>query len=59
VKRTVPVLLLYFTASVAPDGELQFRPDLYGRDRAVLAALAAPFRFAPVDGVRRAAPVVK
>lgn len=59
VKRTVPVLLLYFTASVGPDGELQFRPDLYGRDRAVRAALAAPFRFAPVDGVRRAAPVVK
>jgi murein L,D-transpeptidase YcbB/YkuD len=53
VKRTVPVLLLYFTASVAPDGELQFRPDLYGRDRAVLAALAAPFRFAPVDGLQR------
>jgi murein L,D-transpeptidase YcbB/YkuD len=48
VARTVPVLLLYFTASVA-DGELHFRPDLYGRDRAVLAALAAPLRYAPVD----------
>ncbi len=48
VARAVPVLLLYFTARVV-DGELQFRPDLYGRDRAVLSALAAPFRFAPVD----------
>ncbi len=58
VARTVPVLLLYFTASVA-DGELHFRPDLYGRDRAVLSALAAPVRYAPVDAGRRAAPAAK
>jgi len=49
VRRTVPVMLLYFTASVATDGALQFRPDLYARDGAVIRALAAPFRFAPVD----------
>jgi murein L,D-transpeptidase YcbB/YkuD len=54
VRRTVPVLLLYFTASVT-DGELQFRPDLYNRDGPIVRALAAPFRFAPVDPGRRPA----
>ena len=53
VRRTVPVLLLYFTAAVDTDGELQFRPDLYARDGAIIRALAAPFRFAPVDRARR------
>ena len=53
VRHTVPVMLLYFTATVDADGTLHFRPDLYGRDRAIIAALAAPFRFAPVDGAQR------
>ena len=48
VRRTVPVLLLYFTAA-AGDGEVQFRPDLYDRDGPIIRALAAPFRFAPVN----------
>lgn len=52
VRHTVPVLLLYFTAQVDADGTLHFRPDLYRRDRAIVAALAAPFRFAPVDAGR-------
>jgi murein L,D-transpeptidase YcbB/YkuD len=56
VRRTVPVMLLYFTASTTASGELQFRPDLYGRDAPIIAALAAPFRFAPVDAGRRASP---
>ncbi len=55
VRRTVPVLLLYFTASIGADGELEFRPDLYKRDGPIVRALAAPFRFAPVDaGARKA-----
>lgn len=54
VKRPVPVLLLYFTATARGD-ELQFRPDLYHRDAPILRALAAPFRFAPVDAGRRQA----
>jgi len=54
VRRTVPVMLLYFTASAAPSGELQFRPDLYNRDGPIIEALAAPFRFAPVDASSRA-----
>jgi murein L,D-transpeptidase YcbB/YkuD len=54
VRRTVPVMLLYFTASAGPDGEIQFRPDLYNRDGPIIQALAAPFRFAPVDAGKRA-----
>jgi len=53
VRRTVPVLLLYFTAVAGPEDELQFRPDLYGRDAPIIAALAAPFRFAAVDAGQR------
>ena len=54
VRHAVPVMLLYFTATVDADGTLHFRPDLYGRDKPILAALAAPFRFAPLDVGRRA-----
>jgi L,D-transpeptidase YcbB len=35
----VPVHLVYRTALTTPRGELRFRPDIYGRDRAILAAL--------------------
>jgi murein L,D-transpeptidase YcbB/YkuD len=52
VKRQVPVLILYFTAEAEGEGDVRFRPDLYGRDARVLAALRAPFRFAPVDRPR-------
>jgi len=55
VRRTVPVMLLYFTASAGADGELQFRPDLYNRDGPIVRALAAPFRFAAVDADGRVA----
>jgi len=41
----VPVLVLYWTAWTDQDGSLNFRPDLYGRDGAVLQALDAPFSF--------------
>jgi murein L,D-transpeptidase YcbB/YkuD len=57
VRLNLPVLLLYFTASVGADGEIRFRPDLYGRDGKIIAALAAPFRFAPIEAGRRAATV--
>lgn len=52
VRHSVPVLLLYFTASAAPGGELQFRPDLYTRDAPIIGALAAPFRFASMNAQR-------
>ncbi|TAN55458.1 MAG: hypothetical protein EPN19_03015 [Betaproteobacteria bacterium] len=49
VKRQVPVMILYFTAQGDADGAVRFNPDLYHRDARVVAALRAPFRFAPVD----------
>jgi murein L,D-transpeptidase YcbB/YkuD len=57
VRRNVPVLLLYFTATAGADGEPHFRPDLYDRDRPIIRALGAPFRFAPVERTGRAAAV--
>ena len=39
LRRTVPVHLSYITAWVAPDGTVQFRNDVYGRDARLAAAL--------------------
>jgi murein L,D-transpeptidase YcbB/YkuD len=35
----LPVYFLYWTAVAGPDGELGFRPDRYGRDARLIAAL--------------------
>jgi murein L,D-transpeptidase YcbB/YkuD len=45
LSKTVPVLLLYWTAEVDDDGVLQFFEDVYERDQAVLNALDSEFRF--------------
>lgn len=45
LQAPVPVFVLYWTAWAAEDGTLNFRPDVYGRDAAILAALNAPFSF--------------
>lgn len=39
--KTLPVYALYFTAFVDPDGTVEFRDDVYGRDRRLAEALAA------------------
>lgn len=39
VAREIPVLLHYATAGLDAEGRVQFRPDIYGRDAAVQAAL--------------------
>lgn len=39
----MPVLLTYYTAWAGPDGQVQFREDIYERDQAVLDALNRPF----------------
>jgi L,D-transpeptidase YcbB len=41
----VPVLLLYWTAWVDPDGRINFGRDLYDRDKVVQKGLASDFRF--------------
>ena len=40
----LPVLLLYWTTTVAADGTVGFLKDVYGRDQRIIARLAAPFR---------------
>jgi murein L,D-transpeptidase YcbB/YkuD len=40
----LPVLVLYWTASVDAQGRVRFLPDVYQRDQRVLAALDAPTR---------------
>jgi murein L,D-transpeptidase YcbB/YkuD len=40
----ITVMLLYWTAEVDAEGRVSFLPDVYGRDAAVSAGLAAPFR---------------
>jgi L,D-transpeptidase YcbB len=44
LERPVPVLLLYWTASVDPDGTVHFYRDVYDRDPPVAEALDGPFR---------------
>jgi murein L,D-transpeptidase YcbB/YkuD len=41
----IPVLLLYWTAWVGSDGRVNFRHDLYDRDKLVQQGLASGFRF--------------
>jgi L,D-transpeptidase YcbB len=35
----LPVYFLYWTALAGPDGQMGFRPDIYGRDAVLIAAL--------------------
>jgi len=42
LKRPLPVLILYATASADPDGSVRFVPDVYERDPEVVARLAEP-----------------
>lgn len=48
VKDHVPVYLVYATVFPSPDG-LQFRTDIYGRDRRMIAAMTAHTQFAAAD----------
>jgi murein L,D-transpeptidase YcbB/YkuD len=43
----VPVYFLYWTAMANEDGSVDFRPDRYGRDTALIAALARGSAVAP------------
>jgi murein L,D-transpeptidase YcbB/YkuD len=39
--KSLPVYVLYWTAFVDPDGTVEFRDDVYGRDKRLAEALAA------------------
>jgi len=58
LREPVPVLLLYWTAWVGPDGLVHFGHDLYDRDKLVQKGLASDFRFRkrPVFEAPRANP---
>ncbi len=49
LKTPVPVLLLYWTAQPRPDGQVNFRNDVYGRDPPTLAALDSDFRLPVIN----------
>lgn len=42
--QPVPILMAYWTAQVGADGQVQFRPDIYGHDARLLKALEASNR---------------
>jgi murein L,D-transpeptidase YcbB/YkuD len=44
--RPIPVLIIYLTAEVEPDGEVRFFDDIYGHDAELRQALAARRRLA-------------
>ena len=39
----LPVMLLYWTADIGPNGKRHFYKDVYERDQKILEALDAPF----------------
>lgn len=39
LSRRLPVYFLYWTAFAGPDGAVRVRPDIYGRDRRLIAAM--------------------
>jgi murein L,D-transpeptidase YcbB/YkuD len=43
--QPIPVLILYSTAVVEPDGEVHFFQDIYGYDRELQEALAAGYPY--------------
>jgi murein L,D-transpeptidase YcbB/YkuD len=50
------VLLLYWTADVQPDGSVEFREDIYGRDARIIEGLDDAFEFPAPRGVPAASP---
>lgn len=47
LEKPLPVMILYWTTQTDADGRVLFFEDLYSRDAAVIAALAAPFKPSP------------
>jgi murein L,D-transpeptidase YcbB/YkuD len=53
VKRRLPVYIVYLTAFVQ-DGQLQFRPDVYGSDDRAITRLGVPVADTALDSARTA-----
>lgn len=49
VRPPIPLFLLYWTAQVEEDGSVQFRRDLYGRDRKIIEGLDTAFLVEPPE----------
>lgn len=39
LQQPVPLLIAYWTVEVTPEGEIQYRPDIYHRDNALIRAM--------------------
>jgi murein L,D-transpeptidase YcbB/YkuD len=50
LQEPLPVMILYWTATVEDDGTIVFMKDVYQRDQRVLDGLDAAFAFSPVLG---------
>src|SRR4029077_2980301 len=58
LESPLPVYFLYWTALAGPDGQVGFRPDIYGRDATLIAALTKGHSSGPMsDGQLSAKPV--
>ena len=53
VKRRLPVYIVHLTAFVQ-DGQLQFRPDVYGSDDRAITRLGVPICDTALDSARTA-----
>ena len=49
LKTPIPIVIVYATVNVKPDGVVVFREDIYGRDAKTLAALNGPLVFWEVN----------
>src|SRR5216684_901808 len=54
LKQPIPVLIIYSTGVVEPDGEVQFFQDIYDDDASLKKALAAGYPF-PVESLNPSA----
>jgi murein L,D-transpeptidase YcbB/YkuD len=50
LSHPIPVLIIYTTAVVEPDGEVRFFPDIYGDDASLKRVLAAGYPF-PIESL--------